>query len=273
VKAGAETGQGITRTKLREHLVRTLIAGDVATPRQNNLLHYRRMSRRDPYYLFGLELERPWSFDDVLTMMARKCGVDPDPAHFYGDDTIDPDLTIEALDAMADRLRLAAERREKVILATGHPTGVLPIYLAVGRALRARGCQVLTPAAGWSYELETPDGPKVRHIRYVEGVAMLSGAASLHHTHDPHPMEAMLAELATQSGDWPDLVMADHGWAGAAGQAGIDTVGFADCNDPALFAGEAEGKIAVAVPLDDNVLPHHYAEPIAYLLARSELIA
>jgi hypothetical protein len=67
--------------------------------------------------------------------------------------------------------------------------------------------------------------------------------------------------------------MADHGWAGAAGQAGIDTVGFADCNDPALFAGEAEGKIAVAVPLDDNVLPHHYAEPIAYLLARSELIA
>jgi hypothetical protein len=270
---GADTGQDIARTGLREHLVRTLIAGDVATPRQNNLLHYRRMSRRDPYYLFGLELERPWGFDDVLAMMAEKCGVNPDPAHFYGDDTIDPDLTIDALDAMAARLRLAAERRERVVLATGHPTGVLPIYLAVGRALRARGCQVLTPAVGWSYEVETSDGPQVRHIRYVEGVAMLSSAASLHHTHDPDPMGAMLAELATESTDWPDLVMADHGWAGAAGQAGIDTVGFADCNDPALFAGEAEGKISVAVPLDDNVLPHHYAELAAYLLARSELIA
>ena len=43
-------------------------------------------------------------------------------------------------------------------------------------------------------------------------------------------------------------MIADHGWAGAAGEAGIETVGFADSNDPALFVGEAEGKIAVAVP-------------------------
>jgi uncharacterized protein (DUF2249 family) len=253
--------------------VRTLIAGDVATPRQNNLLHYRRMSRRDPYYLFGLDLDGSWTFEEVLAMMAERCGVNPDPAHFYGDDTIDPDLTIDALDAMAARLELAAERRERVILATGHPTGVLPIYLAVGLALRARGCEVLTPAVGWSYDVETPDGPRERHIRYVQGVAMLSSAGSLHHTHDPHPMRAMLAELATGSGNWPDLAMADHGWAGAAGQAGIDTVGFADCNDPALFAGEVEGKIAVVVPLDDNVLPHHYASLSGYLLARSGLIA
>ena len=40
---------------------------------------------------------------------------------------------------------------------------------------------------------------------------------------------------------------------------GSTTVGFADCNDPALFVGEAEGKVAVVVPLDDNVLPHLYA--------------
>ncbi|MBC6457663.1 phosphatase [Actinomadura sp. HBU206391] len=261
------------RAQLRDHLVRTMIAGEVATPRQNNLSHYRKMSDRNPYYLFGLELEKPWSFDEVLAMMAERCGVNPDPAHFYGDDTIDPELTIDALDRMAARFRLAAERRERVLLATGHPTGVLPIYLAVGRALRAHGCEVLTPAAGWSYEIDTPDGRRSRHIRYVEDVAMLSSAGALHHTHDAAPMEAMLAELAAESTDWPDLAMADHGWAGAAGQAGIDTVGFADCNDPALFAGEAEGKIAVVVPLDDNVPPQHYSVLSAYLLARSELIA
>ena len=62
--------------------------------------------------------------------------------------------------------------------------------------------------------------------------------------------------------------MADHGWAGAAGQAGITAVGFADCNDPALFVGEAEGLVAVAVPLDDNVPPHLYAPMTAYLLHR-----
>jgi hypothetical protein len=65
----------------------------------------------------------------------------------------------------------------------------------------------------------------------------------------------------------PDLVIADHGFAGAAGRAGITTVGFADTNDPALFVGEAEGDVAVCVPLDDNVRPNLYRPLIAYLLA------
>jgi hypothetical protein len=261
-----------TRAELRVHLIRTLIAGEVATPRQNNLLHYRRMSKRNPYYLFGLDLKGSWTFEEVLAMMAEKCGVDPDPAHFYGDDTIDPDLTLDALDAMAARLKTAAERRERLVLATGHPSGILPIHLAVGRALRARGCRVLTPAVDWTQEADTPRGPRSRHIRYVEGVAMLSGGGALHHTHDPAPMQAILAAFAAESGDWPDLAIADHGWAGAAGQAGIETLGFADCNDPALFAGQAEGRIAVVVPLDDNVLPHHYDPLISYLLDRADLI-
>ncbi len=70
-----------TRTELREHLVRTLIAGEVATPRQNNLLHYRRMAAGKPYYQFGLELEREWTFDEVFALMVKKCGIDPDTSH------------------------------------------------------------------------------------------------------------------------------------------------------------------------------------------------
>ena len=85
-------------------------------------------------------------------------------------------------------------------------------------------------------------------------------------------MRAILRELSEAAGPWPDLAIADHGWAGAAGQAGIDTVGFADCNDPALFAGEAEGKVHPVVPLDDNVLPHHYTPLTVYLLTHSDPI-
>jgi Phosphatase len=261
-----------TRAELRDHLVRTLIAGDVATPRQNNLLHFRRMAAGNPYYQFGLELEREWTFDDIFALMVKKCGIDPDPSHLYGDDTIDPDLTIDALEAMGARIGQAAERRETVLLATGHPSGLLPVYLAVARELDAHGCRVLMPAAGWSYEVETPQGRRSRHIRYIEGVAVLSGGGALHHTHDPHPMRAILEDLAANTALWPDLVIADHGWAGAAGQAGISTVGFADCNDPALFAGEAEGRIHAVVPLDDNVPPHYYTPLTVYLLACSRLI-
>ena len=35
---------------------------------------------------------------------------------------------------------------------------------------------------------------------------------------------------------------------------------------PALFVGEAQGQIEIAVPLDDNVLPQHYEPLLDYLL-------
>ena len=272
-----------TRKELRAHLVRTMIAGDVATPRQNNLLHYRRMANGDPSYQFGLELKPSWSERSVLEMMVKRCGVDPDPLHLYGDDTIDPEITLDTLEAMGERIGLAARRRERVILATGHPFALTPLYQAVARALEDAGCRVLAPAAGWTYEVDAGyGGSELRRIVHAApGVAMLEGEdLRTHHTHDSRPMEAMLRELAVSGSEedteakpdiWPDLAIADHGWAGAAGQAGIDTVGFADCNDPALFAGAAEGKIDVVVPLDDGVSAHHYAPLTAYILDRAGL--
>jgi hypothetical protein len=230
------------------------------------------MCAGDPYYRFGLKLGE-WPFERGLEMMARLVGISPDPDHFYGDDTIDVDLTLDALDALADRVAEAGRDRSTVLLATGHPTGLLPVHMGLAAGLRNAGCRVLTPAEAWSYEVDTQDGPRKRSIRYIEDVAVLSGGGSLHHTHDSAPMVAMLANLAGESGHWPDLVIADHGWAGAAGEAGISTVGFADCNDPALFAGHVMGKIEVAVPLDDNVLPRHYTPLTGYLLARAGLLA
>jgi hypothetical protein len=262
------------RAELRDHLVRTMIAGEVATPRQNNLLHYRRLAARNPYYMLGLDLKPTWTEQDVFDVMVERCGIDPDPRHLYGDDTIDPELTMDALEAMGERIGQAARRRETVILATGHPATLTPIYQEVAKCLREAGCAVLTPAEGWSYVIDTGYGVrKRRRIVYAPGgVAMLAGnGGNTHHSHDPHGMEAMLAELAAKSSDWPDLAIADHGWAGAAGEAGIDTVGFADCNDPALFAGAAEGKIKVVVPLDDGVSPHHYAPLTAYILDKAGL--
>jgi hypothetical protein len=56
----------------------------------------------------------------------------------------------------------------------------------------------------------------------VLNVATLSSTSHLFHTHDAHPMELVL----DQAGE-VDLVVADHGWAGAAAERGIDVVGLA----------------------------------------------
>lgn len=251
-----------TRAALRDHLVAARIAGAVQTGRDNNLANIRKMLDRHEEYHFGLTLARPWTYDEVLALLADRVGISPDPTYRSGVDTIDPDRTLDALDAMAARLRKAAEGAQRVIVATGHPGGILAIHLEVAAALRAAGCPVLTPAEGHG----NTEAGEYREVRYLGGVAMVSDRGGLRHTHRSWPMEAMLGRLIADGQPPPDLVVADHGWCGGAAEAGIDAVGFADCNDPALFVGEADGKVAVAVPLDDNVLPLNYAPLSAYLL-------
>jgi hypothetical protein len=261
-----------TRTELIAHLTASRIAGEVATPRDNNLGNYLRMSQRDPLYLLGLTPAGVWTPADVLTLMAERCGVSPDPAHTYGPDTIDPERTVERLEAMAERLARAASRRERALVATGHPVGMRPVHTAIARALRVAGCELLSGGAGWEHPAEAGYRWQTGTIRFHDDVAMFcDGDGVLCHTHSPLPMRAILADLAATGQAPPDLVVADHGWAGAAGQAGIDTVGFADSNDPALFVGEAEGRVLVTVPLDDEVEPHLYDPMIAYLLHRAAL--
>ncbi|MFI7533841.1 phosphatase [Streptosporangium sp. NPDC049376] len=254
----------MTRESLRAHLVRTRIAGDVATSRENNLDHYRALAEREPRHLFGLRPEGRWDERDVLELMAKSAGVVADPDHRDGQDTIDPDLTIDAVEAMGDTiagaLRVGSPR---VLIATGHPTGLLAVHLVLAGLLSRHGATLLDPAEGWSHR--SPSSGRKHEIRYLGGVAMVADRGNFAHTHDAAPMEAMLAELGDGR---PDLVIADHGWAGAAGEAGVLTVGFADSNDPALFVGEAEGKIAVTVPLDDNVLPRYYAPLTDHLIER-----
>jgi hypothetical protein len=253
-----------SRQTLAAHLIRTRIAGDVATSRDNNLDHYRALAEGSRYYWFGLDFGDRWQDPRaVLELMAERCGVVADPEHRQGQDTIDPQLTVDALERMAEALAKAAENRSRVLLATGHPAGLFAVHQAVADALRAAGCTIAAPA-----EHLYADGGEVRQLA---GVFMLHRGGGLVHTHSPDPMREILDALERAGEPLPDLVVADHGWAGHAGWRGIDTVGFADCNDPALFVGEAEGSIKVSVPLDDNVAPHFYAPMTAYLLAAAGL--
>jgi len=245
----------VSRDELRRHLIEWRIAGDVATPRASNVANITKMLNRQWDYWFGLDFDREWNPGEVLKVLADRVGLDPDPLRTTGADRIDPERTLDALDAMAALVRQAARERWRVFVATGHPTGVLALHLAVASALRAAGCAVPTPGQGrYVSASHLPAGARVI---YLGSVAMLTNGADLLHTHAAEPMQQLLGD-----GLSADLVIADHGWAGAAAQAGIRTIGLADTNDPALFVGAEEGKVAVAVPLDDNVPPAAY-QPLA----------
>ncbi|NGO78962.1 phosphatase [Streptomyces sp. YC504] len=249
-----------SREALVDHLVRTRIAGDVATPRENNLSHYRKLSNGDRHYWLGIDLGDRWTDEqDVLAVMAERCGVIDDPAHRHGQDTIDPELTVAGLERMAARLRKAADAQERVLFATGHPGSLLDVHRATAEAMRRAGCEIVRIPGG----LVADEG----YVFQFADIAVFERGASIWHTHSPEPMNAILDALEHEGSPLPDLVVADHGWAGRAGQRGIDSVGYADCNDPALFLGEAEGIVQVTVPLDDHVLDPRFYEPMtAFLL-------
>ena len=254
-----------TTHDLRAHLVATRIAGEVGTPREENWRNASRMAEGRTDYDFGLRPRRAWTTDEVMEVMARRCGTNADLAVREGVDTIDPDLTIAQLERWRERLAKAAAGAERVLLATGHPTGVLVVHLQVAAALRAAGADVLVPDQ-LDWEWPGPDAwgrERPRRVRAINGVHVLATGGELLHTHRPEPMHALLAALDGP----PDLVVADHGWAGAAAEAGIDTLGMADCNDPALFVAEEEGKPIVTVPLDDNVPPQRY-DPVSAFVTR-----
>jgi hypothetical protein len=212
----------------------------------------------------------------LIGLMADKCGVSSDPRHTQGHDVIDPERTLVALDAFADRVGAAAQRRVPVLLGTGHPHRLLGFYAALADALSAAGCTVLTPAHGRCVDITTRFGLRTYNLDYVRGVALVrdpaavsSGCATGAHTHSPLPVRAALAAAAADGGLLPELVIGDHGWVCGAGQLGFEAIGLADTDDPALFVGEAEGVVSVVVPLDDAVRSDYYRPLTRYVLNRA----
>ncbi|MEV6108440.1 phosphatase [Streptomyces sp. NPDC051940] len=264
------------RTALRAHLLRTRIAGAVATTRDQSLRRYALFAARDPRALLGLEPERDWSVADLLRLMAERCGVSPDPGRISGTETIDPDRTLDALDALAERLGRAAREREALLIGTGHPKRLMEFYVPLAAALSAAGCDVLTPGEGRDVDITTRFGVRTYNLSYVRGVALLRdegvrepGGHSGVHTHSPLPVRAALAAAAAGPHPLPGLVIGDHGWACGAGQLGFEAVGPADADDPAPFVGQSEGRLSVVVPLDDAVRSDYYRPLTRYVLNRA----
>jgi hypothetical protein len=226
--------------------------------------------------LIGLDPEWSWGQRDLIGLMADKCGVSADPGCVSGHDVIDPERTLVALDAFAERLAAVAQRSGAVLLGTGHPHRLLGFYADIADALSAAGCTVLTPAHGHCVDITTRFGLRTYNLHYVRGVALMrapdaksSGGEPGAHTHSPLPVRTALAAAADGGGPLPELVIGDHGWVCGAGQLGFEAIGLADTDDPALFVGEAEGTVSVVVPVDDAVRSDYYRPLTRYVLNRA----
>ena len=243
-----------------EALLQALVHGRMAGPtvshdRANVRWKIAQFASGDPRAQFGLTGLGVLSEERVMALMGEAAGFDPAvvSSGVDGDVPVDPARVLARLDEAGVRLAEAAAAGERVLLATGHPVGLVLLYAAVGELLVAHGASLLRPleAEGWK------SLGRAREIRYLHGVAILTDRGSSIHTHSSEPMERMLAACEA-AGDRPDLVFADHGFAGAAIEAGIDTISIADVNDPAPVVAKWQGRTDLVIVMDDNVQPEDY---------------
>lgn len=258
------TRAGTRVASLRGHLVRSRLAGAVQTSPANTLGNCARLVEGAAEYTFGLSDWYGSSVREVAQAVRSVCGQDleasPDPD---GPGWIDPDATLRGISHHRDTLRAHARPGVRVVLATGHPTGLLGHYIAIARALQVRGCDVLAPLD----EAPMGDGGdgRARWLRYIDGVACVSDGGSLRHTHRSRYMEAILDALGGGPGR-VDLVVGDHGMAGAAIQRGIPVLSIADVNDVALPLAQVRGRTDGVLPIDDNLSPRLFVPVTEVLL-------
>lgn len=234
-----------------------LVAGGVTGPhhshsRQNTIAKVNALVEGDEDGSFGLSGAERYSASEVLGFLSELTGCSADIEDVDGFDTIDPGKTIDGIVAAARRLLSEASRGATLLTVTGHPTGLLEHHIRIvdayrkagGKVLRLREEEQLAARAGRHFE-----------VRYVGSVGCLADWGALRHTHSAKPMEALL-----EGEPWPDLVLGDHGYAGAAIERGIPTIAVMDINDPALAVAWAEKKDVTIIPMDDN-RPQRLYEP------------
>lgn len=245
--------------------MRSRLAGDVQTAPANTLENCRRLVDGLEGYTFGLSDWRGTSLREAVEAVRSVCGHDPraagDP---HGPGYIEPDATLGAIARHRAVLAEAAAARVRVLIATGHPTGLLGHYGALARALQAAGCALLAPLDDVTLAPGADGRP--RTLRYVDGVACVSDGGSLRHTHHSSYMEALLDRLGGGPGA-VELVIGDHGMAGAAIERGIRTLSIADVNDIALPLAQVRGRTDGVLPIDDNLPPRLFVPVTEAMIA------
>ena len=243
--------QPYARADLVEALLLGGVAGTATHPLDNVRGNIEMLIDGDPDKSFGLSgLPGGFDLDDILSMVEVGAGAPIDHDERFGPVDIRAEPVLDVCDRWGDRLRVATERSETIVLATGHPTGMGLFYHRIDTWLTGRGARMLAPAQGVCWREE--GRPHDWCIDHWGGVGMLTDGREPRHTHWPDAMRRMLAEVT------PDLVVADHGFAGAAIEAGVETLSIADVNDPALLVAQAQGRTEHVLVMDDHVDPAAY---------------
>jgi hypothetical protein len=241
-----------------QHAERLLDAGVAGTRTshgaENNLYKMGLLLEHDENNTFGMEdLLTAVSFEEAYDAVTHQIGNPPDREVNTGRGCIDPARTATGLVEAGERIGNIARTAGRLVFATGHPGAMILYYLGLAQWAEELGGEAVTAEPRGRYQ-------KGISLDWAGRVGTLGDGASLFHTHDPEPMRDVLGQAGPV-----DLVVADHGFAGAALAAGVPTVVVMDTNDPAFAVVAARGADVTVVPMDDNRPLNSYAAALDVL--------
>jgi hypothetical protein len=200
----------------------------------------RRVTRGDPAALLGLDRFAHADVNEARAAAQEIWGWDPDDPVV----AIDPDRLLAAVLAARGRVLDVARRGGRVLLATGRPASLLAAHQAFARLARATGAHVLEadeagpiPAAGRAG----------MRLWWVGGVAVVTDGVALLADPGVRAIDELLFTVP-----YPDLVVADRGFAGGALRAGIEVVALADLDGIALGIAARRGLPVTVVPIHEH---------------------
>ncbi|HEY2666658.1 MAG TPA: phosphatase [Actinomycetota bacterium] len=232
-----------------EEITARLLLGGVAGPhcshsRDDNVLKASQLVSGDPDSTFGMADLATATTEEGLKAVQAVTGA-PGPGEAY----IDPEATIAGVRAASSRLSEACRNGATIVVATGHPAPLLAHHARLVEAITAAGGKVIRPLD----EMGVTLAGSHRIYRYLQGVGAVTDGVRGLHTHSPLPMEQVL-----EDGERPELVFADHGFAGAALFRGVPVIACMDTNDTALAVARARGGDITLIPMDDGRRPDAY---------------
>ena len=239
---------------------RLLSAGVVGTNTshgaENNLHKIDLLTEFDASTTFGMkDLLFGVGSEEAYEAVAHHLGYPPDAEETPGRGSIDPSRTAASLLEAGGRIQATARAGGRIVFGTGHPGALLVYYLGLARWVEGLGGEALVMESQGREEQDVP-------LDWAGPVAVMGDGASLLHTHDPTLMQHVLRQVGAV-----DLVVADHGFAGAAVAAGIPVVAIMDTNDPALAVVAQRGVDIQVIPMDDNRPLNFYAATLEVLKA------
>jgi histidinol phosphate phosphatase hisN-like protein len=204
----------------------------------------RRVERGERAVLFGLAPFTGLAFEHVTAAVEAVYGWEGDGPRAR----IAPARTVDGFTAAVARVLEVARGGRRLAFATARPASLLPLYRRLAARSAAEGGEVLVA------DESAAIGVGGRRVRWVDQVAVLTDGAALLADATVDAAEEWLFTLAR-----PDLVVADHTYAGVASAAGLEVVAFADLDAVALAVAGWQGRALRLVPLDDRRPPGAYA--------------